>query len=134
MNGGGDTDDPAEATDHGGLNGLTAERPWLVPVAWALWVDVLASVIAVWSGDEVSTALLGGAALAALAGAGGYALRQREISERTVVETSAAPLLLAAGTTIALNGVAFGLWLLLIGLEVIAFGTALLLRDGRAPR
>jgi hypothetical protein len=108
-----------------------SERVWLVPVCWALWVALLATVVAVWSGDQVATALLGGGALVALAGAGGYAYRQPDVAERVVSETSAAPLLLAAGLTLAVNGVAFGLWLGLAGAELIAFGLALLIRDRR---
>jgi hypothetical protein len=106
-------------------------RSWLVPVAWALWVGVLATVLAVWSGDQVATALLGGAALFTLGGAGAYAYRQSGARERVMAETSAAPLLLAAGITLAANGIAFGPWLGLIGAEFAAFGVALLIRDRR---
>jgi hypothetical protein len=109
-------------------------RAWVVPVCWALWVALLATVLAVWSGDQVATALLGGGALVALAGGGGYAYRQSGVRERVVSESSAAPLLLAAGLTLAANGVAFGLWLGLIGAELVAFGLALLIRDRRLPR
>ena len=109
-------------------------RVWIAPVGWALWIGLLAAVIAVWSGDQVSTALLGGGALVALAGGGGYALSQSGVAERRIAETSAAPLLLAAGITVALNGVAFGLWLGLIGAELVAFGLFLLIRDRRRPR
>jgi hypothetical protein len=108
-----------------------SERPWLVPVGWALWVGVLATVLAIWSGDQVATALLGGAALVTLAGAGVYAYRQSGATERVVTESSAAPILLAAGMTLAANGIAFGLWLGLIGAEFVAFGLALLIRDRR---
>jgi hypothetical protein len=111
-----------------------SERVWLAPVGWALWIGVLATVIAVWSGDEVSYALLGGAALFTLTAVGGYALAQSPQAERTVSETSAAPLLLAAGLTLAVNGVAFGLWLGLIGAELVAFGAFLLFRDRRRGR
>ncbi len=41
--------------------------------------------------------------------------------DRLVTDRSAVPLLAAAGLTLALNGVAFGLWLLLIGAELLAF-------------
>jgi hypothetical protein len=114
-----------------GGEGVVTGRVWLVPVAWALWVGVLATVLAIWSGDEVSYALLGGAALFALTVMGGFALSQSPRTERAVNETSAAPLLLAAGVTLVINGIAFGLWLGLIGAELLAFGLFLLLRDRR---
>ena len=107
---------------------------WAIPVAWALWVGLLAAGVAVWSGDQVSTGLLGGAALVSLAGAGVYAYRQTGVGERLITETSPAPALIAIGLTLALNGVAFGLWLILIGAEVTAFGIALLIREQRDAR
>lgn len=107
---------------------------WMVPVAWALWLGLLAALAAVWSGDQVATALLGGGALVTLGGAGVYAYRQSGVSERLITETSPAPALIAIGLTLALNGVAFGLWLILIGAEVTAFGIALLIREQRDAR
>jgi uncharacterized membrane protein YedE/YeeE len=108
-----------------------SRRLWLAPVGWSLWVGVLATALAIWSGDALSSALLGGAALFTLTAAGGYALSQSPREERVVHESSAAPLLLAAGLTLAINGVAFGLWLGLVGAELMVFGLALIVRDRR---
>lgn len=109
-------------------------RDWLIPFAWALWIGVLATGMLVWSGDGVSSALLGGAALAVAGGSGIRALLRPGPEDRMLAETSPAPILLAVGVTLALNGVAFGLWLLLIGAELAAFGAVLLLREGRLRR
>jgi hypothetical protein len=106
-------------------------RVGLVPIGWSLWIGVLAAGMAIWSGDALAPALLGGAAVFTLTAAGGYALSQSPRAERRVSETSATPLLLAAGVTLAINGVAFGLWLGLIGAQLIAFGLYLLVRDRR---
>jgi hypothetical protein len=85
-----------------------------------------------WSGDGLTSGLLGGAAVATAAGAGIYAIAGHEVEERLLAETSATPLLMALGLTVALNGVSFGPWLILIGAEIMAFGVALLIRDRRA--
>ncbi len=57
-----------------------------------------------------------------------------ESQERTLVDTSAAPPLLAIGLTLAVNGIAFGLWLVLVGLEFLALGAFLLIRDRRTAQ
>ena len=105
-------------------------RDWLVPAAWGGWVATLALGMLIWSGEAVA-ALLGGAALAALTIGLGQAIFNSGAQERSLTRTSAAPPLIAAGLTVAANGVAFGLWLLLIGAELVAFGTFLLIRDRR---
>lgn len=107
-------------------------RDWIVPAGWGSWIGLLAVGILIWSGDELSPALLGGAAVATLAIAGIRALPGRDPAERLLIDTSAAPPLLAVGVTLALNGIAFGLWLALVGAEFAAFGAALLVRDRRA--
>jgi hypothetical protein len=105
---------------------------WTVLAAWSAWTGVLAVGVLVWSGDGLAPALLGGVALGALLLAGLRASIGEGPEERTLVDTSAAPPSLAIGLTLVANGIAFGLWLVLVGLELIALGGFLLLRDRRA--
>ena len=109
-------------------------RDWIVPAGWGAWTAILATGILIWSGDELSSALLGGAAVAALAFAAIRALLHRDPVERLLADSSAAPPLFAIGLTLVLNGVAFGLWLVLVGAEFLAFGAAFLIRERRALR
>jgi hypothetical protein len=53
---------------------------------------------------------------------------------RRLTDGSPAPPLIAAGLLLTANGLAFGLWLVLIGAEVTAFGLGLLLAERRASR
>jgi hypothetical protein len=108
-----------------------SRRDWLMPVAWGSWVVTLAMLMLIWSGDAVA-ALLGGAGLAALTIGLARAIFSSEAQERSLTRTSAAPPLIAAGMTVAVNGVAFGPWLLLIGAELAAFGAYVLIRDRRS--
>ena len=108
-----------------------SRRDWLMPAAWGTWLATLALGMLIWSGDAVA-ALLGGAGLGAITIGLARAIFSSEAQERNLTRTSAAPPLIAAGVTVAANGVAFGLWLLLIGAEIAAFGTFLLIRDRRA--
>jgi hypothetical protein len=109
-------------------------RDWVVPACWAAWTGALAAGILVWSGDAVASALLGGVAAAALLLAGLRVLFGADPQERALVDTSGSPPLLAIGLTLIVNGIAFGLWLVLVGLELLALGALLLLRDRRAAR
>jgi hypothetical protein len=100
----------------------------------ALWSGLLAALAAVllgWTRDELQLGLLAGAAAAALALAGVFAvLRPRRGRPAPVL--SFATLLLAAGMSLALLGVGFGLWLLLPGAGLALIGLASLARERRA--
>lgn len=107
-------------------------RDWHFPALWGTWIGVLALVALIWGGAGIVPALLAGGGLVAAAGAGVRAITAREIDERVLAQASPVPVLVATGATVALNGVAFGAWLFLIGGEIIAFGVLLLLRERRA--
>ena len=110
-------------------------RDWLFPALWGAWLGTLALIALVTTGGAgggIVPALLGGAALVVWAGAAARAVTAREIDERSLPETSPAPILIATGATLVLNGVAFGLWLFLIGAEIAALGVFVLLRERRA--
>jgi hypothetical protein len=103
--------------------------------AWALWVGALALTLGVWGEAEVPLILFGGAAAAAALAAGYLLVRPPGTDPpRTLADTSAAPPLIAAGIVFAANGLAFGLWLVLIGAELAAFGLGLLVAELRRSR
>lgn len=103
--------------------------------AWGLWLGVLATVLAVWGDALVAVLVFGGAAAVAALSAGYMVVSDRPGDPpRMLGEASAAPPVLAAGVVLAANGLAFGLWLILIGAELIAFGTGLALAERRRAR
>lgn len=110
----------------------------LFVAGWGLWLTALATLLWIWSGDELPAGLLAGAAAGWLLIAGYLALRPRDPSRsRMVVESSLATVVLVLGLVMIVNGLAFGEWLMLIGLEVTLLGIAGLvveLRDLRRSR
>lgn len=110
-------------------------RDWLFPALWGAWLGTLALIALIAAGGAGGTivpALLGGAALVVVVGAALRAITAREIDERVMTQASPAPIVIATGATVALNGVAFGAWLFMIGGEIAAFGVFMMLREGRA--
>jgi hypothetical protein len=105
-------------------------RAALVFGAWGLWIGAWALTLLIWGEAAVPLIAFGGAA-AATALAAGYLVvaAPPEDPPRTLTDTSAAPPLIAAGIVLAANGLAFGLWLILIGAEVAAFGGGLLIAE-----
>jgi hypothetical protein len=96
----------------------------------ALWVGILSGILWFWSGDKLAPALLSGAAV----GIGGIALAQalnppQAPVRRVIAMSSASTVVVAFGLAMTLNGLAFGLWLILIGAEVTAFGLFGLVRE-----
>ena len=103
--------------------------------AWALWVGAWALVLLIWGEAAVPLIAFGGTAAAGTLVAGYLAARPpRTDPPRTLSDTSAAPPLIGAGIVLAANGLAFGLWLILIGAEVAAFGGGLLIAELRRAR
>jgi hypothetical protein len=102
---------------------------------WGLWVAALAVTLGVWGEAKVPLIIFGGAAAAAALAAGYLVVRPpREDPPRSLADASAAPPLIAAGLVLAANGLAFGLWLVLIGAELAAFGVGLLVAELRRSR
>ena len=103
--------------------------------AWGLWVGVWALTLLIWGEATVPLIAFGGAAASSALVAGYLALAwPRSDPPRTLSDSSAAPPLIAAGIVLAANGLAFGLWLVLIGAEVAAFGAGLLVVELRRAR
>ena len=110
-------------------------RGALMFCAWGFWLAVLATVLAVWGEATVPVLVFGGAAAVAALSAGYMAVAPRPSDPpRTLSEASTAPPVIAAGVVLAANGLAFGLWLVLIGAELIAFGGGLAIAERRRTR
>jgi hypothetical protein len=105
----------------------------------AVWMGLLSLLLWLWIDEELAPALLTGAAVAL----GLIALYAAVRSEgppgsRRLAESSLPTVVIAVGVAMAVNGFAFGLFLILIGAEVAALGIAGLviehLEDRRARR
>ena len=103
--------------------------------AWGLWMGAWCLTLVVWGEAAVPLIAFGGAAAAAALVAGYLVVAApRSDPPRTLSDTSSAPPLIAAGIVLAANGLAFGLWLVLVGAEVAAFGAGLLVAELRRAR
>jgi hypothetical protein len=102
---------------------MTGGAPFVA--AWGLWLAILAVALWVWGGDELAPALLSGAALGwLLIAAYLYARAVDSEAPRTLSRSSMPTVLAVLGLAMTLNGLAFGLWLVLIGAEVTLLGLA----------
>jgi hypothetical protein len=109
-----------------------------IAAAWigglAVWIGALSLVLWLWGGDELAPALLTGAAVA-LAGIALYAAQASELpADRRLAESSLPTVAIVFGLAMMVNGLAFGLFLILIGAEVAALGVAGLLLQLIAER
>jgi hypothetical protein len=104
-----------------------------------LWMGILSLVLWLWTSDDLPPALLsGGAVFLAVLAALTATTRAQEPATRRVPVSSLPTVVLVFGLAMALNGLVFGLFLILIGAEVAALGLAGLiiqrLAERRAPR
>jgi hypothetical protein len=88
----------------------------------ALWIGILSLVLWLWTSDHLPPALLSGAAVALALIALFAATVSEEAGPRTLARSSLPTVVLVFGLAMALNGLAFGLFLILIGAEVAALG------------
>jgi hypothetical protein len=103
--------------------------------ALALWIGTLSLVLWLWTSDDLAPALLAGAAVALALIAAFAATRPDEAPATRRVPVSSLPtVVLVFGLAMALNGLAFGLFLILIGAEVAALGLAGLIAQLVAER
>jgi hypothetical protein len=105
----------------------------------AVWMGLLSLLLWLWIDEELAPALLTGAAVALGLIALYAAVRSEELpGSRRLADSSLSTVVIAVGVAIAVNGFAFGLFLILIGAEVAALGIAWLviehLEDRRARR
>jgi hypothetical protein len=91
----------------------------------AAWMGLLSLLLWLWIDEELAPALLSGAAVALALIALYAAVRSGEAAgSRRLAESSLPTVVIAFGAAMALNGLAFGLFLILIGAEVMALGVA----------
>jgi len=103
--------------------------------AWGLWVGAWAIVLLIWGESLAPLIAFGAAALTATLVAGYLVISPpRADPPRVLPDTSVAPPLIGAGLALLANGLAFGLWLILVGAEVAAFGLGLLFAEMRRER
>ena len=90
-----------------------------------LWMGALSLLLWLWGGDELAPALLTGASVALiLTAAYAATLRDEAPGPRTLARSSLPTVVLVIGVAMMLNGLTFGLFLILIGAEVAALGLA----------
>jgi hypothetical protein len=108
------------------------------PSIWLAIVGTLLGAVAVvgwvWSESVLPPAVFTGQAVACLAAAGILELRRERERPRVIPDLSYSTSTIAIGATTMLNGVAFGLWLVLIGAGLVALGLGGLAREHLATR
>ena len=110
------------------MKAVRAEALWLG--GFSLWMGGLALVLWLWSSDDLAPSLLTGAAVAmALLAVYVVAGRRRAVESRRLADASLPTVIVVFGVAMTLNGLEFGLWLILIGAEVTAFGLVMLIRE-----
>ena len=96
------------------------------PAVWifglALWLGALSALLWVWTHDDLAPALLSGTAVAiGLVALYGAARGDAPVA-RLLPDSSLPVVVLVVGLAMMLNGLAFGLWLILIGAEIALLG------------
>jgi hypothetical protein len=100
----------------------------------ALWMGTLSLVLWLWTSDDLPPALLTGAALALALIALYAAIVPEAAGPRRLATSSLPTVVLVLGLAMILNGLTFGLFLILIGAEVAALGVAGLVAQFVAER
>ena len=119
------------------------KRAAVVLLAWGTWLGAwtavqLAFLHVRFPERTIQWVMLGGASVAALATGGViWRLDRRRGSDdptRLLADDSVASATLAVGLAVALVGASFGLWLILIGAGIAAFGLGGVMREQLARR
>jgi hypothetical protein len=102
---------------------------------WGAWLSALAVMLAIWSPGSATPLLLFAGGTPALA-ASAYSWRRPEPLERPrmISDSSIGTVVLVLGIAVALVGTTAGLWLALVGGEIVAFGLGILIRELRIMR
>lgn len=109
-------------------------RMALWPAGVGLVLAVVAIIGWIWSEDVLPPAVFTGQAVACFAIAVFIARRELADRARAIPDLSYATVAVGLGACAMLNGVAFGLWLVLIGAGITAFGLGGLVREHLAAR
>lgn len=108
------------------------------PSIWLSIVGVVLAAIAivgwVWSESVLPPAVFTGQAVVCLGAALVLELRRERERPLRIPDLSYSTSAVGIGAATMLNGVAFGLWLVLIGAGIVAFGLGGLLREHLAAR
>jgi Na+/H+ antiporter NhaD/arsenite permease-like protein len=106
---------------------------WLTVLG--LWMGGLALVLWLWTNDDLQPSLLTGAAASLVILAAYWTLRGEEpTGPRRLAQSSLPTVIVVIGLAMMVNGLTFGLFLILIGAEVAALGVALLVAQHIAER
>jgi hypothetical protein len=108
--------------------------PRLFLIGWAAWLGALALMLWIWTADMLARSLLAGAVIAVVLIAILALIGADDAAPRWISGSSVATVLVAVGVAVCLSGFTAGLWLNLIGAEIIAFGIAGLIREQLARR
>jgi hypothetical protein len=106
--------------------------PWLAAVGVVL--VAIGAIGWVWSEDVLPPAVFTSQGVACLLGAAVLELRRVRERPRALPDLSYSTVALAVGIAAMLNGVAFGLWLVLIGAGLVGLGLGGLAREYLAAR
>jgi hypothetical protein len=109
-------------------------KPQVFVIGWGLWLGALALMLWIWTDDEVGRVVFAAAAVAIVLIGVLVAIAPDPGEERRISGSSVATVLVAIGIAVGLSGFTAGFWLNLIGLEIIAFGVAGLIREQLAIR
>lgn len=110
------------------MSGLRISAVWIAGLA--TWMGLLALLQWLWTDDDLAPALSTGAAAALFLIALFAATISLEGSRpRRLAESSLATVAIVIGFAMAVNGLTFGLFLILIGAQVAALGVAGLVRQ-----
>jgi hypothetical protein len=98
-------------------------RPGAVVAVWGLFLAGLALLLVFWTSDTLTKSLLALAAGATLVLAVPFLVGlAREPEARFVPDLSVSTAVVAIGLSLAVAGIAFGPWLVLLGLGVVVAG------------
>ena len=111
---------------------MRSAAPFLA--AWTAWLFVLAALLWILDDDPLPPALLSAAALGwGLIGVAS-ALRPDEPPRRSFADSSLATVIVTTGLVATLLGAVFGLWLVLVGAEIVLLGAIWLYAESRELR
>jgi hypothetical protein len=107
----------------------------------SIWLAIVGSVLGtiaiigwIWSESVLPPAVFTGQAVACFLAAGVLELRRERERPLTIPDLSYSTSAVGIGAATMLNGVAFGLWLVLIGAGLVALGLGGLAREHLAAR
>jgi hypothetical protein len=110
------------------MSGVRIGAVWMA--ALATWMGLLSLLLWLWTDDDLAPALLTGAAGAlALIAVFAATVSLEPTGPRRLAESSLATVAIVIGVAMAVNGLTFGLFLILIGAQVAALGVAGLVRQ-----